>query len=115
MAAQDVRDKVNRVLPELPKDIEQPPVEKMDPDATPILTIAVSAPAASATSPSIATRCCAASWRRSNGVGQVMLVGGQARQINVQLDPMKLRAYKLTVADVARALQRRTSRCPAAR
>ena len=39
-----------------------------------------------------------------NGVGQVMLVGGQARQINVNLDPMKLRAYRLTVADVAKAL-----------
>ena len=35
VAAQDVRDKVNRVLPELPKDIEQPTVEKLDPDSTP--------------------------------------------------------------------------------
>jgi HAE1 family hydrophobic/amphiphilic exporter-1 len=44
VAAQDVRDKINRVLPELPKDIDQPTVEKMDPDATPVLAIAVSAP-----------------------------------------------------------------------
>ena len=46
VAAQEVRDKINRVLPELPKDIDQPTVEKLDPDSTPILTIAVSAPAA---------------------------------------------------------------------
>ena len=45
-------------------------------------------------------------------MGQVMLVGGQARQINVQLDPLKLRAYKLTVADVARALASQNLQMP---
>jgi len=106
IAAQDVRDKVNRVLPELPKDIEQPMVEKIDPDSIPVLTIAVSAP------PPMSlrdiTEYCDKVLRRQlesiHGVGQVMIVGGQARQINVQLDPLKLRAQGLTVVDVARAL-----------
>ena len=44
IAAQEVRDKVNRILPDLPKDIEQPFVEKFDPDSTPVMTIAVSSP-----------------------------------------------------------------------
>ena len=114
VAAQDVRDKVNRVLPELPKDIEQPTVEKLDPDSTPILTIAVSAPPP-ATIRDI-TEYCDKVLRRQletvNGVGQVMLVGGQARQINVNLDPMKLRAYRLTVADVARALESQNLQMP---
>jgi hydrophobic/amphiphilic exporter-1 (mainly G- bacteria), HAE1 family len=114
VAAQDVRDKVNRILPELPKDIEQPTVEKLDPDSTPILTLAVSAPPP-ATIRDI-TEYCDKVLRRQletvNGVGQVMLVGGQARQINVQLDPMKLRAYKLTVADVARALESQNLQMP---
>ena len=68
VAAQDVRDKVNRVLPELPKDIEQPTVEKMDPDATPDpddRRFGARRRPRSATSPSIATRCCGGSWRRS--------------------------------------------------
>jgi HAE1 family hydrophobic/amphiphilic exporter-1 len=106
VAAQDVRDKINRVLPELSKDIEQPTVEKVDPDAIPVLTIAVSAPPP-ATLRDI-TEYCDKVLRRQleslGGVGQAMIVGGQARQINVVLDPLKLRAYKLTVADVARAL-----------
>lgn len=114
IAAQDVRDKVNRILPELPKDIEQPTVEKLDPDSTPILTIAVYAPPP-ATIRDI-TEYCDKVLRRQletvNGVGQVMLVGGRARQINVQLDPMKLRAYKLTVADVARALESQNLQMP---
>lgn len=106
VAAQDVRDKVNRILPELPEDVEQPTVEKLDPDSSPIVTVAVSAPEP-ATLRDI-TEYCDKVLRRQletvSGVGQVMLVGGQARQINVQLDPLKLRAYDLTVADVARAL-----------
>ena len=38
-----MRDRVNRVLPLLPRTIEQPTVEKFDPDSAPVLTLAVSA------------------------------------------------------------------------
>ncbi|MGA2065783.1 MAG: efflux RND transporter permease subunit [Thermoguttaceae bacterium] len=104
VAAQEVRDKVNRVLPELPKNIEQPLVEKFDPDSTPVMTVAVSAP----TPIREITEYCDKVLRRQleslPGVGQVMIVGGRARQINVQLDPLRLRSHRLTVADVARAL-----------
>jgi HAE1 family hydrophobic/amphiphilic exporter-1 len=86
----------------------------MDPDSTPVLAIAVSAPPP-ATLRDI-TEYCDKVLRRQleslGGVGQVMLVGGQARQINVQLDPLKLRAYKLTVADVARALAAQNLQMP---
>src|SRR5919201_1635198 len=41
VAAQEVHDKVNGVLPRLPKTIQQPRVDKMDPDAAPVLSLAV--------------------------------------------------------------------------
>ncbi|HEY0073822.1 MAG TPA: efflux RND transporter permease subunit, partial [Abditibacteriaceae bacterium] len=44
VAAQEVRDKVNQVLPLLPEGIEQPTVNTFDPDALPVLNIALSAP-----------------------------------------------------------------------
>ncbi len=114
VAAQDVRDKINGVLPDLPKDIDQPTVEKLDPDASPVLTIAASAPEP-ATLRDI-TEYCDKVLRRQleslGGVGQVMLVGGQSRQINVQLDPLKLRAHNLTVADVSRALAAQNLQMP---
>jgi hydrophobic/amphiphilic exporter-1 (mainly G- bacteria), HAE1 family len=114
VAAQDVRDKVNRAMPELPRDVEQPTVEKLDPDAMPVLTIAVSAP--EPTTLRDITEYCDKVLRRQlesiGGVGQVMIVGGQARQINVQLDPLKLRAQKLTVADVSRALASQNLQMP---
>ncbi len=114
VAAQDVRDKVNQILPELPEDVDQPTVEKLDPDASPVLSIAISA-SPPATLRDI-TEYCDKKLRRQleslRGVGQVMLVGGQARQINVQLDPLKLRAHRLTVADVARALAAQNLQMP---
>ncbi|HSC71854.1 MAG TPA: efflux RND transporter permease subunit, partial [Candidatus Methylomirabilis sp.] len=41
VAAQEVRDKVNQILPDLPTDIEQPVVEKLDPDSAPVLYVAL--------------------------------------------------------------------------
>ena len=43
VAAQEVRDKVNQILPDLPQDIDQPVVDKLDPDAAPVLFVSVSA------------------------------------------------------------------------
>src|SRR4029079_9703392 len=50
-----------------------------------------------------------------NGVGQVVVSGGRARQINITLDAARLRAYNLTVTDVARALQSQNAEIPGGR
>src|SRR6478735_5473944 len=43
VAAQEVRDKVNSALPLLPKTIQQPRVDRFDPDASPVLSLALTA------------------------------------------------------------------------
>src|ERR1041384_4943085 len=43
VAAQEVRDKINGVLPLLPKTIQQPRVDRFDPDAAPVLSLALTA------------------------------------------------------------------------
>ncbi|MGA2617397.1 MAG: efflux RND transporter permease subunit [Thermoguttaceae bacterium] len=112
IAAQEVRDKVNRVLPDLPKDIEQPFVEKFDPDSTPVMTIAVSAPASGRDLTEYCDKVLRRQLESLPGVGQVLIVGGQKRQINVHLDGLKLRSHRLTVADVAQALQSQNLQVP---
>ncbi len=104
IAAQDVRDKINHVV--LDPDVKQPIIEKIDLDAIAVVTIALSAPppATLRDITEYADKVLRRQLQTIDGVGEVMIVGGQARQINVVLDPMKLRAQKLTVADVARAL-----------
>jgi len=115
IAAQEVRDRVNRVLPLLPKTIEQPTVEKFDPDAAPVLTLAVSAKKPVRDITEYADKTLRRQLESVNGVGQVVVSGGRARQININLDAARLRAYNLTVPDVARALQCQNTEIPGGR
>src|SRR4029450_2682404 len=107
VAAQEVRDKVNGVLPRLPKTIQQPRVDRMDPDAAP-----VPSPPLPATQPvrditEYADKVLRRQIESVNGVGQVLVLGGRQRQINIWLDAERVRAYTLTVNDVASARPRR--------
>jgi hydrophobic/amphiphilic exporter-1 (mainly G- bacteria), HAE1 family len=115
IAAQEVRDRVNRVLPLLPKTIEQPTVEKFDPDAAPVLTLAVSARKPVRDITEYADKTLRRQLESVNGVGQVVVSGGRSRQINIELDAARLRAYNLTVTDVSRALQSQNAEIPGGR
>src|SRR2546421_10761381 len=115
VAAQEVRDKVNSVLPLLPKTIQQPRVDKMDPDAAPVLSLALSAKQPVRDITEYADKVLRRQLESVNGVGQVIVLGGRQRQINVWLDADRLRAYNLTVTDVARALQAQNIEIPGGR
>ena len=115
IAAQEVRDRVNRVLPLLPKTIDQPTVEKFDPDSAPVLTLAVSANKPIRDITEYADKSLRRQLENVNGVGQVVVTGGRSRQINLWLDPARLQAYNLTVTDVSRALQTQNAEIPGGR
>ncbi len=115
IAAQEVRDRVNRVLPLLPKTIQQPTVEKFDPDSAPVLTLAVSANKPVRDITEYADKTLRRQLESVNGVGQVVVAGGRSRQINISLDAARLRAHNLTVTDVSRALQSQNSEIPGGR
>jgi HAE1 family hydrophobic/amphiphilic exporter-1 len=115
IAAQEVRDKINRVLPLLPRTVEQPTVEKMDPDASPVLSIAVTANKPVREITEYADKVLRRQLESVTGVGQVLVQGGRPRQVNVWLDPDRLRAYNLTVNDVARTLQTQNAETPGGR
>ena len=105
VAAQEVRDRINTVLPSLPKGVDLPTVQKMDPDAAPILYFGLRAEGHSRVETTeLADKRVRRSLESIDGVGQVVLIGGRKRQINVRLDPIKLRAANVTVVDVQRAI-----------
>jgi HAE1 family hydrophobic/amphiphilic exporter-1 len=104
VAAQDVRDRVNRILPLLPRTIQQPTIEKQDPDAQPILTMALTANKPIREITEYADKVLRRRLESADGVGQVLVLGGRKRQINVWLDAERLRGQGLSVNDVARAL-----------
>src|SRR5688572_5700464 len=115
LATQEVRDRVNRVLPLLPRTITQPTVEKQDPDAQPVLTIALTADKPLREITEYADKILRRQLESAEGVGQVLVLGGRQRQLNVRLDADRLFAQGLTVNDVARALQAQNSDVPGGR
>jgi hydrophobic/amphiphilic exporter-1 (mainly G- bacteria), HAE1 family len=114
-AAQDVRDKINRALPNLPDNIEQPTIEKLDPDASPIMTISIASNRSLREMTEYADKTLRRQIESINGVGQVLIIGGRKRQVNVFLDGDKLRAYNLTVAQVEQALRGQNLELPGGR
>jgi len=114
-AAQDVRDKINRALPNLPRTIEQPTIEKLDPDASPIMTISVASNRNIRELTEFADKVLRRQIESINGVGQVQIIGGRKRQVNVYLDGDKLRGYNLTVTQVSQALQAQNLEVPGGR
>ena len=115
VAAQEVRDKINGVLPLLPKTVQQPRVDKMDPDASAVLSIALSANRPIRDITEYADKVLRRQLESVSGVGQVLILGGRRRQVNVWLDADRLRAYNLTVTDVSRALQSQNIEIPGGR
>ena len=105
VAAQEVRDRLNTVLRDLPKDIDQPVVQKLDPDAQPILYFAVKGEGHSLRDTTeLADKRLRRGLESIDGVGQAVVLGGRKRQINVTLDPIRLRGAGVTVVDVQRAI-----------
>ena len=104
VAAQEVRDHVNTALQNLPRGVEQPIIAKFDPDAVPILYVSVHADRPVREITEIADKRIRRGIESIAGVGQVSIVGGRKRQINVWIDPVALRSMSLVAADVQRAI-----------
>jgi HAE1 family hydrophobic/amphiphilic exporter-1 len=115
IAAQEVRDKVDLVVPDLPETAEQPTVQKLDTDAAPVVRIAVSAPRSLREVTDVADKQIKDRIESINGVGQVQIIGGRTREIEVWVDPDKLRSYNVTVAEVATAVRAQNLEVPGGR
>jgi len=104
VAAQEVRDKVNNVLRDLPKGIDPPIVSKVDPQSAPIMQISLRSKKPIREVTELADKRVRRQIESISGVGQVTLVGGRSRQIHVWINPVALKAQNLSPVDVSRAL-----------
>ena len=113
--AQEVRDKVAAVRGDLPRDIEPPVVDRVDPDAAPILAVMLAGPHSIRTLSEFADKRVKPRIERVPGVGSVQLVGHRPREIRIWIDPIRLSGYALAVDDVLAALQREHVELPGGR
>ena len=111
-AAQDVRDRVSTVIRDLPEDALAPIVQKFDNDSAPVLTVALSADRSLRELTELADKIVKVQLERAGGVGEVTVVGGLERAINVWVDAERLAAYRIPITDVRDALRRQNADVP---
>lgn len=117
IAAQDIRDRVNRAQRELPNDIEAPIVQKIDPGARSIMWITLTGDERwdRVRMSEYAENEIKERLQGLRGVGQVMVGGERRYAVRLNLDPDKLAAHHLTVGDVLRTVRENNVDIPAGR
>jgi HAE1 family hydrophobic/amphiphilic exporter-1 len=111
-AAQDVRDRVATVIRDLPRDIDPPVVSKFNNDSSPVMTVALSADRPLRELTELADKVVKIQLERSTGVGEVDIIGGLGRAINVWVDPDRLAAYQIPITTVRDAIVRQNADAP---
>lgn len=104
-AAVDVSQRINAIAGRLPSGVSAPSVQKADPNAAPILNVAITAPGEDLrTIQSYAENVLQAKLRSAEGVADVSLVGPLKRELQVLLEPGKIELYNLSPAQIAGAI-----------
>ena len=116
LALEDVRSAVSRIRSDLPREMLDPVINKVEMAGKPILTYTIDAPNMSEEE---------LSWFVDNnvtklllgvkGVGAVNRVGGVTRQVRVELDPSKLLALNLTASEISSQLRQIQQEAPGGR
>jgi multidrug efflux pump subunit AcrB len=105
-ALDDVRDAVARVRSDLPGELRDPVIQRMNLSGSPILTYTVASERMDEEQLSwFVDNDVTKTLLSVNGVGAVSRVGGVSRELRVELDPAKLLALKASAADVSRQLR----------
>ncbi len=103
-AAQDVREKIAAIRGDLPADIEDPVIQRLDPASTPIFTLTVSGERSPKEITTFTKNVVKKRLENVPGVGRVDLVGGAEREIQIIVDAARMQAYNLSIQDVIQAV-----------
>ncbi len=105
-ALDDIRSAVSKVRSDLPADLRDPVVTKLDLAGSPILAFtAASAQRDDEALSWFVEDTVAKKLLSVRGVGQVSRVGGVSREVTIALDPVKLQSLGATAADISRQLR----------
>ena len=115
LAVQDVREKIAAIRNRLPEDIDEPVIEKVDPDANPVIWIALTGERSIRELSTYADEILKEQLQRINGVGAIRIAGLRLREVRVWLDRDNLAAYRISAHDVLIALQRENIELPGGR
>jgi hydrophobic/amphiphilic exporter-1 (mainly G- bacteria), HAE1 family len=114
-AADDVREKVALIRPNLRDEVKEPRISRFDPQSAPIFNVAVLSKDGRKTSQELTTWATQVLQKRLEnvrGVGSVTPVGGVARQINLYVKPAALEALGVSVDQVVAAVRSENQELP---
>lgn len=115
-AANDIRDRVSRIRGNLPSEVDDPIISKVDANAQPIVWLALYSSHHSGLELSdIANRVLKEKIQRLPGVGSVIIGGERRYAMRVWLDPLRMAAHKLTTQDIEAAIRRENAEIPGGR
>lgn len=115
LAVQDVREKISIIRGKIPTDIDEPVIEKVDPDATPVMWLGLSGEKSVRDLSTYADEVLKEQLQKIPGVGAIRMGGLRLRQVRLWLDSDKLSAYGITAHDVLTSLQRENIELPGGR
>jgi len=101
LAAIEVKDKVDAIRATLPSDAEAPTILKLDINAMPIMDVTISGPQALEALTDFADDVVRERLARVSGVASVTLTGGLEREVQVLVHPDRLRAYGMSITEIA--------------
>ncbi|WP_298709550.1 efflux RND transporter permease subunit, partial [Chitinophaga sp.] len=97
---QDAQRKVNAILADLPGDAKPPSLNKFSLDDLPIMTLSATSKMDDRKFFDLVDKRIQPMLSRLPGVAQISMIGGQEREIQINVDPKKLEAYKLSIMQV---------------
>lgn len=112
IAAVDVERRVSAVRAALPTDAQAPTVSKFDFTASPIIYYALYGSASPEAIFREADKTLRPRLEAIDGVGSVTVSGGNQREIQIQVDPVRLAAYNLTYDQITAAVSRENQSRP---
>lgn len=113
LAVQEAQRKISAIKANLPTDVKEPSITKLALDERPILNVAASSSLPSTQFYKLVEDRIQSRLAKLPGVGAIKMSGGKERQIKVNIDAEKLKAYKLSVLQVLSVIQSANMEMPA--
>ncbi len=103
-ALQDAQRKINAIMAELPDDVDTPVINKFSSDDIPVLQLGVNGDVKPTVFFKLVEDRILPLLTKVEGVGQITMVGGEEREIQILIDPDKLRAYNLSLSEITQSI-----------